>query len=106
MKDFFPRSALSCGARKPGHPVLVIREDNMGAVDQVDGADGLGVFDQQAVDQWPFGTFDPLAVDQWLYEIACDEVPYTRYSPWEVLQVQEARRRRMEELKCLMGESR
>jgi len=87
--------------------VLVIREDKVGAVDQVDGADQLGVFDPQAVDQCGlFGGFDPLAVDQWLYEIACDEVPYTRYSPWEVLQVQEARRRRMEELKCLMGESR
>ena len=106
MKDFFPRSAPSCGARKPGHPVLVIREDKVGAVGQVTARDQSGVF-EQAIDQCALlGVLDPLAVDQWLYEIACDEVPYTRYSPWEVLQVQEARRRRMEELKCLMGESR
>ena len=37
-------------------------------------------------------------LDQLIYEIVCDELPYTRYSPLEVLKVQTARRRRMEEL--------
>ncbi len=46
-------------------------------------------------------------MEQLIYEIACDEVPYTRYSPREVLQVQDRRRRRMEELKGLiMGGAR
>ncbi len=46
-------------------------------------------------------------MEQLIYEIACDEVPYTRYSPREVLQVQDRRRRRMEELKSLiMGGAR
>ena len=61
-------------------------------------SDGVGMDGAGALNQ---------ALDQLIYEIACDEVPYTRYSPREVLQVQDRRRRRMEELKSLiMGEKR
>ena len=38
------------------------------------------------------------SMDQLIYEIVCDELPYTRYSPLEVLLVQTARRKRIEEL--------
>ena len=44
----------------------------------------------------------PRTMEQLIYEIACDELPYMRYSPLAVLQVQEQRRRRMEELRCLI----
>ena len=44
----------------------------------------------------------PGTMDQLIYEIACDELPYTRYTVREVLQVQDRRRRRMEELKSLL----
>ena len=47
------------------------------------------------------------AMEQLIYEIACDELPYTRYRPQEVLQVQDRRRRRMDEMKgLLMGETK
>ena len=47
------------------------------------------------------------AMEQLIYEIACDELPYMQYRPREVLQVQDRRRRRMEEMKdLLMGEEK
>ena len=48
------------------------------------------------------GEIEVLDVEQLIYEIACDEVPYIGYSPWEMLLVQGKRRRRMEELRCLI----
>ena len=61
----------------------------------------IHAFDQsEAADTKQLGSFGQPGVEQLIYEVACEEAPYRRYSPWEVLQVQDARRRRMEELKC------